>query len=123
MANNSDRRVVITGLGVVTPLGHQLDVFWNALIAGQCGIDKITAFDTAAFDTKIAGEVKNFDPAPAFPSPKEVRRTDRNSAFSPDGRRCWIPASNLKRKIATKSASSSAPASAACTRPPSSTIF
>ncbi|HEY3932896.1 MAG TPA: beta-ketoacyl-ACP synthase II [Verrucomicrobiae bacterium] len=81
MANNSDRRVVITGLGVVTPLGHQLDVFWNNLISGQCGIDKITSFDAAAFDTKIAGEVKNFDPAPAFPSAKEIRRTDRYSQF------------------------------------------
>jgi 3-oxoacyl-[acyl-carrier-protein] synthase II len=81
MANNSDRRVVITGLGVVTPLGHQLEVFWNNLISGQCGIDKITSFDAAAFDTKIAGEVKNFDPAPAFPSPKEIRRTDRYSQF------------------------------------------
>src|SRR5476649_2094114 len=81
MANNSDRRVVVTGLGVVTPLGHQLDVFWNALIAGQCGIDKITAFDATPFDTQIAGQVKSFDLAPAFPSPKEIRRTDRYSQF------------------------------------------
>src|SRR5277367_3599990 len=81
MANNSDHRVVITGLGVVTPLGHQLDVFWNNLIAGQCGIDKITTFDAAPFDTQIAGQVKDFDLAPAFPSPKEIRRTDRYSQF------------------------------------------
>jgi 3-oxoacyl-[acyl-carrier-protein] synthase II len=80
-SNSTDRRVVITGLGVVTPLGHQLDVFWNNLIAGQCGIDKITAFDATPFDTQIAGEVKNFDPTPAFPSPKEIRRTDRYSQF------------------------------------------
>ena len=83
MANNySDRRVVITGLGVVTPLGHDLNTFWQNLVAGQCGIDKIAAFDAAAFDTQIAGEVKNFDPAPAFPSPKEIRRTDRYSQFA-----------------------------------------
>jgi 3-oxoacyl-[acyl-carrier-protein] synthase II len=82
MASNfTDRRVVITGLGVVTPLGHELDTFWKNLIAGQCGIDRITGFDAAPFDTQIAGEVKNFDPAPAFPSPKEVRRTDRYSQF------------------------------------------
>jgi 3-oxoacyl-[acyl-carrier-protein] synthase II len=80
-SNASDRRVVITGLGVVTPLGHQLDVFWNNLIAGQCGIDRITGFDPTPFDTQIAGEVKNFDPTPAFPSPKEIRRTDRYSQF------------------------------------------
>ena len=83
MANNyTDRRVVVTGLGVVTPLGHDLNTFWQNLIAGQCGIDKITAFDASAFDTQIAGEVKNFDPAPAFPSPKEIRRTDRYSQFA-----------------------------------------
>jgi 3-oxoacyl-[acyl-carrier-protein] synthase II len=82
MANNlTDRRVVVTGLGVVTPLGHDLETFWKNLISGQCGIDHITAFDATAFDTKIAGEVRNFDPAPAFPSPKEIRRTDRYSQF------------------------------------------
>jgi 3-oxoacyl-[acyl-carrier-protein] synthase II len=82
MASNPiDRRVVITGLGVVTPLGHQLDVFWNNLIQGQCGIDRITSFDVTPFDTQIAGEVKNFDPTPAFPSPKEIRRTDKYSQF------------------------------------------
>lgn len=80
-SHSSDRRVVITGLGVVTPLGHQLDVFWNNLVAGQCGIDRITAFDATPFDTQIAGEVKNFDPTPAFPTPKEIRRTDRYSQF------------------------------------------
>ena len=82
MANNySDRRVVVTGLGVVTPLGNDLNSFWQALIAGQCGIDKITSFDASAFTTQIAGEVKNFDPTPAFPSPKDIRRTDRYSQF------------------------------------------
>ena len=73
--------MVVTGLGVVTPIGHNLEIFWNNLISGQCGIDRITAFDAAPFDTQIAGEVKNFDPAPAFPSPKEIRRTDRYSQF------------------------------------------
>ena len=80
-SNPSDRRVVITGLGVVTPLGHQLDVFWDNLVSGLCGIDRITAFDPAPFDTQIAGQVKDFDLAPAFPSPKEIRRTDRYSQF------------------------------------------
>src|SRR5580698_8512051 len=80
-SNSTDRRVVITGLGVVTPIGHQLDVFWKNLIAGECGIDRITGFDPTPFDTQIAGEVKDFDPTPAFPSPKEIRRTDRYSQF------------------------------------------
>jgi len=77
----TQRRVVITGLGLVTPLGHELDIFWKDLIAGQCGIDRISAFDATPFDTQIAGEVKNFDPTAAFPSPKEIRHTDRFSQF------------------------------------------
>jgi 3-oxoacyl-[acyl-carrier-protein] synthase II len=82
MASNwSERKVVITGLGVVSPLGHNVDTFWNALISGQCGIEKIASFDASKFDTQIAGEVRNFDPTPAFPSPKDVRRTDRYSQF------------------------------------------
>src|SRR5260221_3324371 len=82
MASNfTERRVVVTGWGVVSSLGHDVDTFWNHLLAGDCGIDKITSFDTTGFDTQIAAEVKNFDPSPAFPSPKEVRRTDRYSQF------------------------------------------
>jgi 3-oxoacyl-[acyl-carrier-protein] synthase II len=80
-SNHSDRRVVITGLGAVTPLGIDVETTWKNLIAGQCGIDRITHFDPAPFDTQIAGEVKNFDPVPAFPSPKDVRRSDRFSQF------------------------------------------
>ena len=81
MASHQERRVVVTGMGLVTPLGHELEAFWSHLLAGQCGIGPITAFDTTAFDTKIAGEVRDFNPAPAFPSPKEIRRTDRYSQF------------------------------------------
>jgi 3-oxoacyl-[acyl-carrier-protein] synthase II len=81
MASNwTDRRVVITGIGVVSPLGH-LEDLWTRLLAGECGIDKITLFDPTNFDTKIAAEVKSFDPIPAFPSPKEIRRTDRYTQF------------------------------------------
>ncbi len=80
-ANWTDRRVVITGLGVVSPLGHEVESFWNNLLDGQCGVDTISAFDASAFDTRVAAEVKNFDPGPAFPSPKEARRTDRYTQF------------------------------------------
>jgi 3-oxoacyl-[acyl-carrier-protein] synthase II len=82
MASNwQDRRVVVTGLGVVTPLGNDVETFWQRLIAGECGIDRITAFDATQFDTQVAGQVQNFDPAAAFPNSKEVRRTDRFSQF------------------------------------------
>ncbi|PYJ00898.1 MAG: beta-ketoacyl-[acyl-carrier-protein] synthase II [Verrucomicrobia bacterium] len=82
MASNwTERRVVVTGLGIVSPLGNDADAFWQQLLAGKCGVDKITSFDTAGYDTQIAAEVKNFDPTPAFPSPKEIRRTDRFAQF------------------------------------------
>jgi 3-oxoacyl-[acyl-carrier-protein] synthase II len=79
-ANYSERRVVITGLGVVSPLGR-MDDLWKNLVAGQSGIDRITHFDPEKFDTKIAAEVKSFDGSAAFPSPKEMRRTDRYAQF------------------------------------------
>jgi 3-oxoacyl-[acyl-carrier-protein] synthase II len=82
MASNwRDSRVVVTGLGVVSALGNDLDTFWSQLIAGACGVDRITAFDAKDYATQIAAEVKNFDPTPALPSPKEARRTDRFSQF------------------------------------------
>src|SRR5512145_2271103 len=82
MASNwTERRVVVTGLGVVSSLGTDADTFWGRIVAGECGIDRITGFDPSAFDTQIAAEVRDFNPAPAFPSPKEVRRTDRYSHF------------------------------------------
>ncbi len=82
MASNiSDRRVVITGLGAVSPLGNDVETLWKNLLAGQCGVDRITHFDASAYDCQIAAEVKNFDPSGAFPSPKEVRRTDRFTQF------------------------------------------
>ena len=73
----NDRRVVITGIGVVTPVGNDLETFWAALKEGKSGIGKITAFDISQYDCKIAGEVKNFDPKPCFKNPKDIRRTDR----------------------------------------------
>ena len=77
----TERRVVITGLGVVSPLGNDLNNFWSNLLAGKCGIGPITSFDASKYDTKIAAEVKSFDPAPAFPSPKEIRRTDQFAQY------------------------------------------
>lgn len=82
MGNNStERRVVVTGLGIVSPLGNDITTFWENLVAGKCGVGKIAAFDPARFDTQIAAEVKDFNPLPAFPSPKEVRRADRFGQF------------------------------------------
>lgn len=77
----AERRVVVTGLGVVTPLGTDIESFWTNIIAGRCGIGPITHFDASNHDTKIAAEVKEFDPAPAFPTPKDARRSDRFAQF------------------------------------------
>src|SRR5881409_405815 len=74
---NNDRRVVITGLGAITPLGNDVETFWSNLKNGVSGIRAIDAFDTAAYDCKIGGQVRDFDPKPFFKNPKDVRRTDR----------------------------------------------
>jgi 3-oxoacyl-[acyl-carrier-protein] synthase II len=70
-------RVVITGLGVVTPVGSDLETFWSNLKNGVSGIRTIDAFDTSAFDCRIGGQVSDFDPKPFFKNPKDLRRTDR----------------------------------------------
>jgi 3-oxoacyl-[acyl-carrier-protein] synthase II len=74
---NNGRRVVITGIGVVTPLGNDLETFWTSLKEGKSGIGRITAFDISQYDSQIAGEVRNFDPKAFFKNPKDIRRTDR----------------------------------------------
>jgi 3-oxoacyl-[acyl-carrier-protein] synthase II len=77
----ADRRVVITGLGVVSPLGLDLNTLWQNLIAGRCGVDRIVLFDPAGFDTQIAAQIKEFNAVPAFPSAKDERRSDRFTKF------------------------------------------
>ena len=72
-----ERRVVITGMGVVTPLGLELETYWENLLAGRSGIVEITRFDTSGYDCRIAGEIRDFDPKPIFNNPKEHKRTDR----------------------------------------------
>ena len=74
---NSDRRVVITGLGAITPLGNDVETFWSNLKNGVSGIRAIDAFNTAAYDCRIGGQVRGFDPKPFFKNPKDLRRTDR----------------------------------------------
>jgi len=79
--SNEDNRVVVTGLGIISPLGLNVTTTWEALIAGKSGVDHITLFDTSAFETKIAGEVKGFE-ASNYLSPKDVRRNDRFSQMA-----------------------------------------
>ncbi|MGJ0846245.1 beta-ketoacyl-ACP synthase II [Tissierella praeacuta] len=78
------KRVVITGLGAITPIGIGKENFWNSLIEGKSGIGAITRFDTTDFDTKIGAEVKDFDPS-NYIDKKEARRMDRFTQYSVAG--------------------------------------
>lgn len=75
------KRVVITGLGAVTPIGIGKDEFWQALLAGKSGVGKITRFDASQYTTQIAGEVKDFDPT-QYIDKKEAKRMDRCTQFA-----------------------------------------
>ncbi|MBI5395058.1 MAG: beta-ketoacyl-ACP synthase II [Verrucomicrobia bacterium] len=81
MADN-ERRVVITGMGVVCSIGRTVQDFWRALLAGQSGVERIGAFDPTGYDCQIAAEVKGFDATPFFRMPKDARRSDRNICFA-----------------------------------------
>ncbi|ACA99026.1 MULTISPECIES: beta-ketoacyl-ACP synthase II [Cyanophyceae] len=81
MAHSSPYRVVITGLGAITPIGNTLEEYWEGLMTGRNGIDLVTAFDASQHACRIAGEVKGFDPL-AFIPKKEAKRMDRFSQFA-----------------------------------------
>ena len=81
----SERRVVITGIGVISPVGSDLETFWKNLTSGASGISQYQAFDPAGFDCLIAGEVKGFDGAQWFKTPKDARRADRFAQFAMAG--------------------------------------
>ncbi|RZB33689.1 MAG: 3-oxoacyl-[acyl-carrier-protein] synthase II [Desulfobacteraceae bacterium Eth-SRB2] len=89
-----DRRVVITGLGLVTPLGIGVEETWNALCEGKSGIGEITRFDASGFDTQIAGEVKNFHPEDFLPK-KEARRIQSFIAYAVAASRMALEDSGL----------------------------
>ena len=75
---SNKRRLVITGIGVVSPLGVGKRTFWNALLEGRCGTKRISSFDASTYPTQVAGEIRDFDPVD-FMSHKDARRMDRSS--------------------------------------------
>ena len=81
MVNGEQRRVVVTGLGMITPLGATVDTSWAGLTAGKSGIGRITRFDAKDLETQIAGEVHDFDPL-AYMERKEAKRADRFAQFA-----------------------------------------
>src|SRR5689334_13144246 len=91
----SERGVVITGMGVVTPLGCDLELLWQNLLAGESGMAPLTRFDTTNFDAKIGGEVKDFNAADFMPI-KETRRTDRFTQYAVGAARKAVVDSKLE---------------------------
>lgn len=77
----ADRKVVVTGLGAITPVGNTVSETWKNLLAGMSGVERITLFDTTDFTTKIAAEVKNFNPQDHFDR-KDARKYDRFTQFA-----------------------------------------
>ena len=78
-----DRRVVVTGVGVVSPVGNDIDTFWNNITSGYVGIGPITRFDTSDYAVKIAAEVKDFDPTRYMKKP-DIRKSDLNVHYAMD---------------------------------------
>lgn len=76
-----ERRVVVTGLGAISPIGNNVEENWDNIKQKKCGIDNITLFDSSTFKTNLAGEVKNFEPSEHFES-KQAKRLDRSSQFA-----------------------------------------
>lgn len=93
------KRVVITGLGVVTAVGVGIEPFWNNIINGVSGIDRITLFDTSDFEVKIGAEVKEFDPT-KYMDRKEQKRTDRFVHFAVAAAKMALADSGLEIKAA-----------------------
>lgn len=89
-----ERRVVITGLGAITPIGNNVEETWEGIKEGKCGIDDITLFDTSNSKVKIAAEVKNFNPEDYFDR-KSAKRLDRFSHFALVAAREAMKDSNL----------------------------
>src|SRR5688572_9459228 len=78
----TERRIVITGIGVVSPLGNNKEEFWKNLAAGKSGIRNIEAFDTKEYSTHFGGEVVGYDPKPFFKDFKDARRAARFSQLA-----------------------------------------
>ena len=76
MTKKVERRIVVTGIGAITPIGNNVEEFWKGIKEGSCGIDRITLFDTTDYKVKLAGELKNYNPEEHFEK-KETRRLDR----------------------------------------------
>jgi len=89
------QRVVVTGLGAVTPLGNDVPTMWDSLVAGRSGVGPITHFDASDMEVRIAAEVKDFDPVTLF-GRREARRNDRFTLFALEAARQAVADANLE---------------------------
>ena len=92
-----ERRVVVTGMGAITPIGNNVEEFWKGIKEGKCGIDEITQFDTTDYKVKLAAEVKNFSPEDHFDK-RTAKRMDRFSQFAIVAAREAMKDSNITKE-------------------------
>ena len=93
------RRVVITGVGAITPIGKNVEEFWKGIKKGECGIDEITAFDTTNFKVKLAAELKNYNPEDYFEK-REAKSLDKFSQYAIiAAREAWLDSKLNKEEI------------------------
>ena len=92
-----DKRVVITGLGAITPIGKNVEENWNSIKEKKCGIDEITLFNTENFKTKLAAEVKEYNPLEHFEA-KQAKRLDRYSQFAIIAAREAVKSSEISKE-------------------------
>ena len=90
----SKRRVVITGLGLISPVGNDVETGWKNIVAGRSGIGPITRFDAAQFPTRFAGEVKGFDPPPGCRPRKSGISIPSSTTVSPPASRHFATAAS-----------------------------
>ncbi len=97
-SNSQRRRVVVTGMGVISPVGNDVESFWKSIAEGRSGIGPITRFDASAMRTRIAGEVKGYDPEDYFDRKRRAPARPDQPVFprSPPVRRCHRPASRIE---------------------------
>ena len=95
ISDSNINRIVVTGIGILSPLGLDTDTTWENLVAGKSGIDYITLFDAEAFDTKFAGEVKGFEPTD-HTNRKDARRMDRFAQLAVAASRETVANAKLK---------------------------
>ena len=98
----NERRVVVTGMGIISPIGNNLEDFWTGLVSGRSGIGTITSFDTTGHDCTIAGEIRDFEPGNYFRNPKTAKRTDRFTQLAVAAARMAIEDSGLDVESANR---------------------